>query len=111
MPSVSEIWSVHEGAEVLAGAAERGEHVSIGRPGGDVEISTRRLDQVLEHEAGDLTAIVEAGIRVVDLNARLEAARADARARPAGQPDDRRVHRRRTCPGRGATATGRRATS
>ena len=72
MPSVSEISSVHEGAEVLAGAAERGEHVSIGRPGGEIEISTRRLDQVLEHEEGDLTAIVEAGIRVGDLNARLE---------------------------------------
>ena len=34
-------------------------------------LSTKRLDQVLEHEAGDLTAIVEAGIRVRDLNARL----------------------------------------
>ena len=34
-------------------------------------LSTRRLDQVLEHEAGDLTCIVEAGVRVRDLNARL----------------------------------------
>jgi glycolate oxidase FAD binding subunit len=42
--------------------------VSIERDGGDVVLSTRRLDQVLEHEAGDLTAIVEAGIRVRDLN-------------------------------------------
>jgi glycolate oxidase FAD binding subunit len=72
LPSVSEIWSVHEAAEALAGAGERGERVSIERDGGDVVISTRRLDQVLEHEAGDLTAIVEAGIRVEDLNARLE---------------------------------------
>ena len=56
---------------MLAGAAGRGERVSIGREGGDVVISTRRLDQVLEHEAGDLTAIVEAGVRVRDLNDRL----------------------------------------
>jgi glycolate oxidase FAD binding subunit len=71
LPSVSEIWSVHEGAEVLARAAEEGRRVSIGRDGGDVVVSTHRLDQVLEHEAGDLTAIVEAGIRIRDLNARL----------------------------------------
>ena len=71
MPSVSEIWSVHEGAEVLAAAAAGGKRVSIDRDGGDVVLSTRRLDQVLEHEAGDLTAIVEAGVRVRDLNARL----------------------------------------
>ena len=45
--------------------------VSIGRDGGDVVVSTRRLDRVLEHEAGDLTAIVEAGIRIGDLNERL----------------------------------------
>ena len=56
---------------MLAGAAGRGERVSIGREGGDVVISTARLDRVLEHEAGDLTAIVEAGVRVRDLNDRL----------------------------------------
>ncbi len=71
MPTVSEIRSVHEGAEAFVEAAGRGARVSIGRDGGDVVISTRRLDQVLEHEAGDLTAIVEAGIRVRDLNERL----------------------------------------
>ncbi len=86
MPSVSEIWSVHEGADVLARAAAEGARVSIERPGGDVEISTRRLDQVLEHEAGDLTAIVEAGIRVVDLNARLEAAGQMLALDPPGNP-------------------------
>ncbi len=72
MPSVSEIWSVHEGAELLTRASAEGSRVSIERPGGDVEISTRRLDEVLEHEAGDLTAVVEAGVRVVDFNGRLE---------------------------------------
>jgi glycolate oxidase FAD binding subunit len=71
LPSVSEICSVHEAAELLESAAEEGRRVSIERDGGDVVISTRRLDQVLEHEAGDLTCIVEAGLRVRDLNDRL----------------------------------------
>jgi len=62
---------VHEAAELLQGAAEEGRRVSIEREGGDVVLSTRRLDQVLEHEAGDLTCIVEAGVRVRDLNERL----------------------------------------
>jgi glycolate oxidase FAD binding subunit len=71
LPTVSEIESVHEAAAALIGAAERGERVSIEREGGDVVLSTSRLDRVLEHEAGDLTAIVEAGLRVHDLNDRL----------------------------------------
>jgi glycolate oxidase FAD binding subunit len=62
---------VHEAAELLQGAADEGRRVSIEREGGDVVLSTRRLDQVLEHEAGDLTCIVEAGVRVRDLNERL----------------------------------------
>ena len=86
MPSVSDIWSLHEAAEALAGASERGERVSIGRPGGEIEISTRRLDQVLEHEAGDLTAIVEAGIRVADLNLRLGVAGQMLALDPPGNP-------------------------
>jgi glycolate oxidase FAD binding subunit len=65
LPSVSEL------AEALAGAAADGTTVSIGRDGGEVVLSTAGLDQVLEHEAGDLTCIVEAGVRVRDLNARL----------------------------------------
>src|SRR6185312_1517479 len=71
LPSVSEIAGVEEAAEVLAGAAGRGERVSIGRDGGEVVLSTAGLDRVLEHEAGDLTVIVEAGVRVRDLNERL----------------------------------------
>ena len=71
MPSVSEIGSVHEAAELFQGAVVEGRRVSIEREGGDVVLSTRRLDQVLEHEVGDLTCIVEAGVRVRDLNDRL----------------------------------------
>src|SRR5207244_1407636 len=65
LPSVSEL------AEVLAGAAADGARVSIGREGGDIVLSTDGLDRVLEHEAGDLTCVVEAGVRVRDLNERL----------------------------------------
>jgi glycolate oxidase FAD binding subunit len=71
LPSASEIASVHEAADLLARAGAEGKRVSIGRDGGDVVLSTGRLDQVLEHEAGDLPAIVEAGVRVRDLNDRL----------------------------------------
>jgi glycolate oxidase FAD binding subunit len=45
--------------------------VSIERTGGDLVVSTRSLDRVLEHEAGDLTATVEAGIRLSALEERL----------------------------------------
>jgi glycolate oxidase FAD binding subunit len=73
LPSVCEVSSLGEAAEVLGGAAEEGRRVSIEREGGDVVLSTRMLDRVLEHEAGDLTAVVEAGVRVRDLNERLAA--------------------------------------
>jgi glycolate oxidase FAD binding subunit len=63
--------SVQEAAETLARAAAEGLRVSIEREGGDVVVSTRRLDRVLEHEAGDLTAAVEAGITLAELDARL----------------------------------------
>ena len=52
-------------------AGAEGMRVSIDRPGGDVVVSMTRLNQVLEHEAGDLTCTVEAGVRLSDLNARL----------------------------------------
>ena len=68
MPSVSEPATLEEAAEALRG----GSSVSIERGGGDVVLSTRRLDRVLEHEPGDLTAIVEAGLRLSELQARLE---------------------------------------
>ena len=51
----------------------------------------RRLDRMLEHEAGDLTCTVEAGVRLSALQRGARSTRADARARPARRPDDRRV--------------------
>jgi FAD/FMN-containing dehydrogenase len=68
LPSAFEPASLEEAAEVLTG----GRRVSIDREGGEVVLSTRRLDRVLEHEPGDLTAIVEAGVRLSELQARLE---------------------------------------
>ena len=76
--------------------ARRGERVSIERDGGEVVLSTAQLNRVLEHEPGDLTAIVEAGMRLSELQALPRRARPDARARPARRPDDRRVPRRRS---------------
>lgn len=71
MPSVSEIRGVHEAADLFREASGEGRRVSIEREGGDVVLSTQRLDRMLEHEAGDLTCIVESGLRVRDLNERL----------------------------------------
>ncbi len=72
MPSVFEPpWlepqTVAEAAEVM----KAGERVSIDRDGGEVVLSTRHLNRVLEHEPGDLTVIVEAGIRLSELQAHL----------------------------------------
>ena len=68
MSSVSEPATAAEAAEVLRSGAR----VSIERDGGDVVLSTARLNRVLEHEPGDLTAIVEAGLRLSELQAALE---------------------------------------
>lgn len=86
MPSVSEPRTIGEAAEALAAAARRGARVSIERDGGDIILSTRSLDRVLEHEAGDLTATVEAGIRLSQLNERLAAAGQMLALDPPGDP-------------------------
>jgi glycolate oxidase FAD binding subunit len=67
LPSVSEPATVAEAAEAMRG----GGPVSIERDGGDVVLSTARLNRILEHEPGDLTAIVEAGLRLSELQAAL----------------------------------------
>ena len=63
MPSVS---SLDEAAEVLATANAAGRALRIGD-----ELTTEGLDRILEHEAGDLTCTVEAGVRLSELNAEL----------------------------------------
>jgi glycolate oxidase FAD binding subunit len=63
LPSVS---SLREASETLAAAHEEGRRVRIGE-----DLTTERLNRILEHEAGDLTCTVEAGIRLAELNAAL----------------------------------------
>ncbi len=67
MPNVSEPATLAEAAALLAG----GRRVSIERDGGEVVLSTARLNRLLEHEPGDLTAIVEAGMRLSELQSYL----------------------------------------
>ena len=79
--------SVEEASQVLAGAAADGLAVAFAGGGSklglgnpperaDLLVSTERLDQVVEHAAGDLVVKVEAGARLTDLQAALA---------PAGQ--------------------------
>jgi glycolate dehydrogenase FAD-binding subunit len=73
LPSVfeAEPLAIAQASELLAQATREGRRVSIERAGGDLVVSTRYLNRLLEHEAGDLTATVEAGIRLSALDERL----------------------------------------
>jgi glycolate oxidase FAD binding subunit len=64
LPSVS---SLVEASELLAAATAEGRGVRIGE-----DLTTEGLARILEHEAGDLTCTVEAGIRLSALNSELE---------------------------------------
>ncbi len=70
MPSVSDApvspSSLAEASALLAAASGQGRSIRIGR-----DLLTDALDRVLEHEAGDLTCTIEAGIRLSQLRARL----------------------------------------
>jgi glycolate oxidase FAD binding subunit len=61
VPSVS---SLEEAAALLAAADAEGRQVRIGD-----DLTTEGLDRILEHEAGDLTCTVEAGVRLSELDA------------------------------------------
>jgi glycolate oxidase FAD binding subunit len=69
--SVSEPTSVAEAAQALRDAAAEGRRVSIDHEGGEVVLSTRRLARLLEYEPGDLTCVVEAGMRLSELEEHL----------------------------------------
>ena len=63
--------SAEEAAHLFREAAASGASVSIEQPGGDIVVSTSRMNRILEHEAGDLTCVVEPGLRLSELNAKL----------------------------------------
>jgi glycolate oxidase FAD binding subunit len=73
LPSVfdAEPLAIAQAAEIIGRATREGRRVSIERAGGELVVSTRYLNRLLEHEAGDLTVTVEAGIRLSALNERL----------------------------------------
>jgi glycolate oxidase FAD binding subunit len=78
LPSVS---SLEEAAEFLGAAAQEGRRVRIGE-----DLRADRLDRILEHEPGDLTCVVEAGVRLSALNARLAEAGQRLSLDPPGDP-------------------------
>ena len=66
---------------MLAAASAAGTRLRIGS-----EVSLERLDRVLEHEAGDLTCTVEAGIRLASLQDELAIAGQRLSLDPPGDP-------------------------
>ena len=78
MPSVS---SLEEAARILAQAHVDERKLRIG---GD--LTTEGLDRILEHEAGDLTCTVEAGVRLSTLNAAVRGSGQRLSLDPPGDP-------------------------
>ncbi len=78
MPSVS---SLEEASVTLAAAHAEGRRVTIGD-----DLTTNGLDRILEHDPGDLTCTVEAGVRLSDLRATLAASGQRLSLDPPGDP-------------------------
>ena len=78
MPSVS---SLEQASKALAAAHDEGRHVRIG-----ADLTTDGLTRILEHEEGDLTCTVEAGVRLSALNAALGRAGQRLSLDPPGDP-------------------------
>lgn len=78
MPSAS---SLEEAAAVLAAAHAGDRRVSIGR-----DLTIAGLDRVLEHDPGDLTCTVEAGIRLSTLQTALGSSGQRLSLDPPGDP-------------------------
>ena len=73
--------TVEEAAALLAAATRDGRRLRIG-----ADLLTDALDRMLEHEAGDLTCTVEAGIRLSALQAALAPAGQRLSLDPPGDP-------------------------
>jgi glycolate oxidase FAD binding subunit len=73
--------SIEEASALLTAAARDGRRVRIG-----ADLHTEALDRVLEHEAGDLTCTVEAGIRLSALQTTLARAGQRLSLDPPGDP-------------------------
>ena len=78
MPSVS---SLEEAAEALAAAQAEGRRVRIGE-----DLTAAGLNRILEHDPGDLTCTVEAGVRLSELRAALAASGQRLSLDPPGDP-------------------------
>jgi FAD/FMN-containing dehydrogenase len=78
LPSVS---SVEEASAALASASREGRTLRIGE-----DLSAHGLNRVLEHDPGDLTCTVEAGVRLSELGATLAAAGQRLSLDPPGDP-------------------------
>ena len=78
MPSVS---SLEQASELLRAAGADGRRVQIG-----ADLDASGMDRVLEHEAGDLTCTVEAGIRLSALAIALARAGQRLSLDPPGDP-------------------------
>ena len=73
--------TIEEASALLADAGAAGRRVRIGE-----DVSTDALDRILEHEAGDLTCTVEAGIRLSALRTALAARGQRLSLDPPGDP-------------------------
>jgi glycolate oxidase FAD binding subunit len=78
LPSVS---SLEQAAAALSAAAAEGRTVRIG-----ADLDAAGMNRILEHESGDLTCTVEAGIRLSALAAALAPARQRLSLDPPGDP-------------------------
>ena len=78
MPSVS---SLEEASAALAAAGREGRTVRIG-----ADLTAHGLNRILEHDPGDLTCTVEAGVRLSELRAALAAVGQRLSLDPPGDP-------------------------
>ena len=78
MPSVS---SLEEASATLAAAYVEGRRLTIGH-----DLTTTGLDRILEHDPGDLTCTVEAGVLLSDLRTTLAASGQRLSLDPPGDP-------------------------